>query len=629
MPEIPLYAQGLPPKAGGVPDMPLDREPRGRVNLSGVSSAARERGRIAAEAALANQTPLLPENMYSGLERGEQRLAAGVEHLGGVMGVLAIRQQEAQNYIDVSRADNAMQEAYAAHVASRQTMDPREWSADLQKRLQPLRGTLLGNETVSPAARERIAERFNHFATMREIETQAQVTGAVAQDARGVIEANVLRHIDASNLEGVKDELAKGVALHVIAPGQEAVEVVKADQQIRARRVDELEAEAKTVAADPNGQPGPVFQKIDAFVASGDLPPKRAELMKQGLAFGDQLKQTRNLAAVDPFGTRDGLTQTDKNGKYVVHPEWSPDQRAQHVDIADSVIADWDRRGTAFVNNSLAEGRFHNGSEIRETMKGKVSPAVLEVLAAKADGLVLNENAYADFVDHLNNVNVAADNDKTSPKYLLERTKLETYAATFPAAAEKNLKAMIAERYEAANQDVEEASKAGVKLINEMFQTGQFGANKVPILDPKTGLPLVTKTEKYVIPKEVGWIWKRPGTAEDAVKRPYLSPVTKDASQAEQTAAFEKYQEALATFQKSVRKQQITDPAAIIEEVNKATAQGRLKIYPSVTPSLTDPRAINPALNPLAPGGLPTNATPEQLRARNDELIRKYAPQSK
>ena len=285
------------------------------------------------------------------------------------------------------------------------------------------------------------------------------------------------------------------------------------------------------------------------------------------------------------------------------------------------------------MNNSLAEGRFHNGSEIRETMKGKVSPAVLEVLAAKADGLVLNENAYADFVDHLNNVNVAADNDKTSPKYLLERTKLETYAATFPAAAEKNLKAMIAERYEAANQDVEEASKAGVKLINEMFQSGQFGANKVPILDPKTGLPLVTKTEKYVIPKEVDkWLpftGNRPGTEADAVLRPYFSPVTKDATQAEQTAAFEKYQEALATFQKSVRKQQLTDPAAIIEEVNKATAHGRLKIYPSVTPSLTDPQAINPALIPLQPGGLPTNATPEQLRSRNDELIRKYAPQSK
>lgn len=636
MPEIPIYANGLPPKAGGVPDMPLDREGRGRVQLGRLGAQARETGQQAAESILAGRTPLMPADMYSGLERGQQRLALGLEHLGGVMSTLATRQQEVQNYLDLSRADQAMQETYAAHLAARETMDPREWKGDLDGRLKALPSSWQGNDKISPAAQQRIMERFGHFSTMRAIETQAQVTGAVAQEARGVIQSNVMRAVDQKNIEGVKDELAKGVALHVIEPGRAAVEAVQADRQIRAKEIEDLHDRVLLVAKDPARDAAPVIKEIDAMVSAKRLPEDQANLWKQGLQSGQEMKETQNLAAVNPWAVLDMVTKKDGEGKeYLYHPEWPESLREQHEDAAHAEIARRDRIGTDRVQNGIVSGEFRSGNEIRKTMTGQMSPAQIEGLAQKLDGSILDEGAYASAVKMIYAVDVARDMDPASKTPLLQKTRLENVIARFPAAAEKNLRAMLEDRYSGKDADAEDAIRSGVKTISEMFQNGQFGAVRVPVVDPKTGRPMVTRVEKYTIPETVSdrhwyqlWLLKnaRPGTAEDALKGAFsVVPVTEAASAKAQGEAFNAYQNALNTFLKNVRNQKLTDPAKIMEEVNKATSQGRLKIFPSVTPSVADPRDPNNGNSSLFPPGLgPSNSSPDQLRARNDELIRKY-----
>ena len=255
MPEIPLYAQGLPPKTGAVPDMPLDRESRGRVNLSGVSSAARERGRAAAEAALANRTPLLPENMYSGLERGQHQLAAGVEHLGGVMGVIAVRQQEAANYLDVSKAEDAMQEAYAAHLAERPKLDPREWESDLQSRLQSLPALWQGDKKISPAAQDRIGTIFDHFAKMRMSETGLQKTGAIASNVRAVGFARAESAAERGDMPGVVGALSEVSAVSAAHQGEVTAKAIELQDKVRAANIDNFIATNPRLAIDALNKP--------------------------------------------------------------------------------------------------------------------------------------------------------------------------------------------------------------------------------------------------------------------------------------------------------------------------------------------------------------------------------------
>lgn len=589
MPEIPLYAQGLPPKAGGVPDMPLDREPRGRVNLSGVSSAARERGRIAAEAALANQTPLLPENMYAGLERGQQRLAAGVEHLGGVMGVIAVRQQEAQNYIDVTRSNQQMQEAYAAHVEERQQLDPREWRANLQKHLEALPNQWQSEEGVSPAAQQERMDRFRHFATMRDIETGTQVVQAKVHEANAMTETVIRRAKTLTPEVGmpvIEEETRRAVDEKRMSEAEANRLKLEATYHYQDQELKAFDDRIEIAKLDPKPNVNALKDQAQAFVAAGRMTKDQADLAMLKIQDIGDMAETRSMAATNPYEAEKKFRAlNEQKDNWAYKPEWSAQKRSEHLHEIAREKAFWDHNGVNYAKDAIAVNKWKTAEEAKAELDGTMSPHLVTAMASMVNTTVLDEVRFAQQIEKINKANVIA------PDNALTRGNLQTENGTFPPEYEKVLNAMTAERWDENNRVIDQYRKAGELQITEMFKSGQMGDPTVPVKDPKTGLALAKPVTKWLIPKTKGFLWwERPGTAADAEKiADVMEPVTEES---QQSAAFKSYMEALTKYRDEVTREKITDMQKISEKVNAVTRPYRIRGANKVTESV-DPDTLD------------------------------------
>lgn len=146
MPRIPLADIPNAPQGANAP---LTQYPDFRVNYSGIADSLKQKG-LSAEPFLADAG-------------GLGAIGRAVEQVGGIANQFAMQKLEAQNVIDVAKAENLMSDYSAKKQAEMETLPPDQWDSHFSEGLPELQKQIddLG---VSPRAAEAISANYTRWA---------------------------------------------------------------------------------------------------------------------------------------------------------------------------------------------------------------------------------------------------------------------------------------------------------------------------------------------------------------------------------------------------------------------------------------------------------------------------------
>lgn len=223
----------------------MDTERRPRADFSGIIAGINRVASGQAAMVDASMQPTLDPQMFSGLERGQQALAAGIVNVGGVIQKFAEKRQDAINQHDIGKARVAMQAEYMTHLAERDKANPRGWNDDWAKRADGYRQRVMADKNLSPYAREEILSSLDQFNLTTSARLLLESSEVLHKETGDMLFAEREQARRDKNPAGVQEATAKLVANRNISPGEGARLLMEdADQ-------DKAEKQANLIALDP------------------------------------------------------------------------------------------------------------------------------------------------------------------------------------------------------------------------------------------------------------------------------------------------------------------------------------------------------------------------------------------
>ncbi|WP_038164747.1 hypothetical protein [Verrucomicrobium sp. BvORR106] len=239
MPEIPLFNGGQTIKTGNIPQMPMDTERRPRADFRGIIAGINRIADGQADLAKAAMQPTLDPQMFAGLDKGYQALAAGITSVGEVAQKYAERRQDAINQNDIGKAKSVMQAEYMTHLAERDKANPRTWNADWTKRAEALRQRFGADKNMSQYAREAIVADLDGFDAATNGRLLFESSEAIHKENGDMREASALESREAGDVNEVirkrteqaaNGDFSTGVATQLILRDREYMRVKEQDK---------------------------------------------------------------------------------------------------------------------------------------------------------------------------------------------------------------------------------------------------------------------------------------------------------------------------------------------------------------------------------------------------------------
>lgn len=174
-------------------------------------------------------------------------LGSALAQAGGVLGELAEKMQDSKNYADLSRAEQIMDEARAAHAQEMEGAPESEWVSLWESKFRPQAQKAIGALGLSAWTQERVSPQFAKFDSEVVIGTtyRAIKTG-LERDKQDILNG-INRSAEAGDYEGAFGGVARLVAGHHIT--EEKGEAMNLDLERRARDAAHLQS----MNADPDG----------------------------------------------------------------------------------------------------------------------------------------------------------------------------------------------------------------------------------------------------------------------------------------------------------------------------------------------------------------------------------------
>lgn len=464
--EIPLYNRGESIKHDGLPAPVLDNQRRPQVDLGGMSAGIGRVMRAAEDLASASAPVLVPQSIATSQARGMDALGEGVQRIAGVLQELEQRKLEAKNYADLADAQNQMDQAYASFTKWRSQPEnignPDSWEGEWKRQHEALSKALRSNKSYSPMVQDRLAVELQRFGGKTAID--------VATDS-------------------LKAHLQRGSAA----------------------------AEAKFQMAEMNGDvQGMIAAKAEQSRFNGQPPEvAAAEVMaaKDRIEKKARAQSLDNLIAQNPREAVGLFSQNDTLSEYKLEPS----ERESYLHKAQSVFAFRENQAVEGIKNGIARGDIVKPEDL-EPWRVDISDAThAELVGVLNRSRPVNQDAdWNGAFAAIKAFDVNAPDEVRAKNEAELRTQI---GIRFNGAYEKELNDALTERLNAGD----DAQNADVKdiadLSERMLKRGDFG----PVTSVST--TLAEKKTVYEIPATVGWIWKRPGTADDAKKVEKMQPV--------------------------------------------------------------------------------------------------------
>lgn len=202
MPIIPIPTNSKP--LGDVPNAVLDRERRPTVDNRGVLSAIGALGSV--KQPLADGRALAAP--YEALGAVGRALAEG----GGVLGALAIKRKEAEEYNQVTEKDGVMQIASEKFEALKKSgLPPSEWNAKWEEISGATLNEITSDDKLHPRARDKIKLRGDLWKRTRAASINSDGAMAEFETAKGGVRGWARLAVKNQKKEDLEQQLAIGV----------------------------------------------------------------------------------------------------------------------------------------------------------------------------------------------------------------------------------------------------------------------------------------------------------------------------------------------------------------------------------------------------------------------------------
>ncbi len=147
----------------------------------------------------ADSTPRAPHLQQSdGLFAGASQMAQGLEHVSNFLAGVNMEIGKAKTIKQVDDAENAMTQTQGEFAAWQNTAPADSWQDEWSKRSQDLQKNLLSQDGLTPAAKEAIDSKWNHFNIQASVGVQQDYAKKTFADAQ------------ATTIEKGKDIAARG-----------------------------------------------------------------------------------------------------------------------------------------------------------------------------------------------------------------------------------------------------------------------------------------------------------------------------------------------------------------------------------------------------------------------------------
>lgn len=345
---------------GEAPSVSATRAPAsGTVNLGRFSSGVTSQLQGAAQGFRRQGASLQQAEMSAsqgqGAANGLRGLARGVGDLSGVMLTLANKKAEAKNYADVATARNQMFQIEGEFDQWRlQNPDPEGWEPKWSELSSQARGKLTAEKGLSPAAVDQIGREFDDFNVRQTVNVGTMAVKGTVAKARAAVEANILRAVDARDLDAVKRETETAVSRGWMFEDDALRTMMQAEDAIEAKTIDILQNQKKTALV--NGDIQGALTAVDAMPVRDDEKTLEKAIVTKQYGYQETLRKAEDI--LDP---NDLLSALDTDEYAALRPS----DKEKFRDLAYRKINDDDTVTVTALRDEIASGGVSSISDLQ------------------------------------------------------------------------------------------------------------------------------------------------------------------------------------------------------------------------------------------------------------------------
>ena len=245
------------------------------------------------------QGPQMDPNQGQGMANGIRGLARGVGDFSNVMLQLANKKAEAKNYSDVTAARNQMLQIEGEFDQWRlQNPDPEGWESKWGEMSASARGRVTETKGLSPAAIERIGQEFEDFNVRQTINVGTMAVKGHVAKARSAVDANILRAVDAGDLDSVRREVQMAQTQGWMYEDDAVRTIMQAEDAIEAKTLKMLDNKKETALL--NGDIESAKAAVSAMPIREDERALEMAVITNRHEYKRTVEDAEDMIALDP-----------------------------------------------------------------------------------------------------------------------------------------------------------------------------------------------------------------------------------------------------------------------------------------------------------------------------------------
>ena len=337
------------------------------------------------------QGPQMDPNQGQGMANGIRGLARGVGDFSNVMLQLANKKAEAKNYSDVTAARNQMLQIEGEFDQWRlQNPDPEGWESKWGEMSASARGRVTETKGLSPAAIERIGQEFEDFNVRQTINVGTMAVKGHVAKARSAVDANILRAVDAGDLDSVRREVQTAQSQGWMYEDDAVRTIMQAEDAIEKKQRESSELRIKTYLE--NGMINEARAENRNSLASPEEKDYQEAVINRRYAVGVEQNEIteRYSNGEDPQSIIDDVMGRDDEGKFTAYSSLNATAR---MEALSPIYQHMNEERTALktgANQRIEAGTISTAEELDEYFQGtQIDPTTRALLIKKIDGEII------------------------------------------------------------------------------------------------------------------------------------------------------------------------------------------------------------------------------------------------
>lgn len=407
MAQIPVAEiPGLQP----LPQPVMTEYPSMRVNYSG-------------EAAALQQSQISPD-AFMAPGRAMEGMGAAVSKVSGVFDELASRMMKSQNFADITKADNIMEQARADHAAEASTLPPDQRVPLWETKYRPKMEQDIKDLRLSPYAADQVMPQMATFDAKTRTNISYDAYQTKIADNANLFLGQFNKAVAAGDLSGAGSVASLMVGLGVITPSQSKTMVAEAGHTIRL---------------------------------TGQI----------------------NFVKSDPFAAVEELTAAQKTGKTPHFADASPNELAAYLVSAKALVQTQQQTAAQAIDEGISQGKLPEKAILDMAEKVRLDKTTTDSLLASARPLTSTTpediantlDAQNKFLTQIEGYDPRTDPDRKNLNDLLAAIRTD-----LPVGTREPLMAALRTRSDSGTPKPDDLSRARVfSNIDSMADRGIFG----------------------------------------------------------------------------------------------------------------------------------------------------------